>query len=400
VKKYRIFLVIGGKATPGDNNNMWVRNLYDPLVALGHDVYLLNIDDYAERQGLGYMSPQAKERLSNELPGIFLKEHTHTPFDIFFSYLHNAQIIPEVLLEIKRHVYTINYSTNYHQFEMYKEVAKNVDYNIYISKIAKAGFDSLNVKSYWMPLAANPTFYQPSSNKNNDSVFIGSVYGPRALLFWRLLQYGVNLKLYGQGWLEKIETEATLSSKKGLKSSINEVLYNLSGYEIKKRIESSGIIKPISLEQELRDTYSLLNEKVLRLLRRDFFECLNPSLSDAEYVKVMAEAGIVVNIQESRFDHDYFNHQVLFGSNLRDYEATMCRSLLCTQYSHEIEELFDVGIEIICYHNEHDLSDKLKYYTNNVGERDSIAEKGYLKSLKDHTWERRFESLFDILIVS
>jgi spore maturation protein CgeB len=387
-------MIIGGKATPSDNNNMWVKNLYDPLVSLGHDVFLFDIDAYANQQGLPYMSVEVKERVSNELPLLFKQEHEKKPFDIFFSYLHNSQIIPSVLNDIKKEVYTINYSTNYHQFEMYKEVAGIVDYNIYISKIAKKGFDSLNVKSYWMPLAANPNFYQPDSRKNGHSVFVGSVYGPRAYLFWRLLQYDINLQLYGNGWLPHNTTPLQpVPEKKGGKVLINDLLHKLTGYELRKK----EIAREVRIEDDLRMEYDSINQKILALLRRDFPNHLHHSLSDLEYVRVLAQAGTVVNIQESRFNHDYLNHQVLYGSNLRDYEATMCGSFLCTQYSDEIEELFQVGKEVVCYHNEHDLASKIKYYNSHTSERDRIAAAGYNKSIADHTWERRFGDFFSHL---
>lgn len=382
MRKYRIFLTLGGRATPGDNNNIWVKNLYDPLTALGHDIHLFNIDDYAAIHGLGYMSLAAKERLSAELEGIFLREHKRKPFDVFFSYLHNGQIVPDVLRQIKKHCYTINYSTNYHQFEMYKEVASIVDYNIYISKVAKVGFDGLGVKSYWMPLAANPEFYKPSNQKNGAVIFVGSAYGHRPYLFWRLLQYGINLEVHGHGW------KPTGSHRQvNVRTIAKKFFERLSGYELKK-------LQKLTLEDQISRHYNALSASILCVLRRDYADHFFDSLSDDEYVKTIAEAGIVINIQESRFNHDYLNHNVLFGSNLRDFETTMSKTFLCTQYSLEIEELFDVGKEIVCYHNEHDLVDKIRYYNQHATKRNAIAEAGYRRSLTTHTWKKRFLDFF------
>jgi spore maturation protein CgeB len=388
MRLFRIFLVLGGKASPGDKGRMWVKNLHDPLVALGHDVFLLDIDDYAERHGFPYMGSQVKERLSNDLPEIFSREHELKPFDMFFSYLHDGQITPGVLKEIKKKVFTINYSTNFHQFEMYKEISRIVDANIYISKVAKSGFDELNVKSYWMPLAANPAFYKPSATKNNDTVFVGSVYGPRASLFWRLLQYGVSLQLYGYGWIENFSNKGYNQSA-NLKLRLKTFVEKTMGYKI--------VRSKTSLDDAIREEYEKLNDIILSVLRRDFNNHLHSSLSDGDYVKILAEAGMVINIQESRFNHDYFNHQVLFGSNLRDYETTMCGTLLCTQYSDEVNELFEDGKEVICYHNEHDLSDKIKFFSKNITERDKVAKAGYQRSIHNHTWQKRFEDFFNHL---
>ena len=393
MKKYRIFLAIGGKATPVDKSNMWVRNLYDPLVSLGHDVHLLNIDEYVQQQGWGYMTEQAREGLSNELPRLFLKEHNKKPFDIFLSYLHNGQIIPSVLKEIKKEVYTINYSTNYHQFDMYKEVAGIVDCNIYISKVAKEGFDGIGVKSYWMPLGANPTFYKPSSIKNNNAVFVGSAYGPRSYLFWRLLQYGIDLELYGHGWVDYKEKKQQIYKENKLKQAANRLLQSSIRHVLTRKIAE----EIYGLEDEVRHKYQQINTAILSLMRRDYDSHLHGSLTDELYVQTLAEAGTVINIQESRFNHDYFDCRVLRCSNLRDYEATMCGSFLCTQYSDEIAELFDVGKEIVCYHNEHDLAEQIKYYNHHITEKEAIAKAGYNRSLQSHTWEKRFSIFFEFL---
>ena len=68
----------------------------------------------------------------------------------------------------------------------------NVDLNIYISKIAKEGFDNIGAKSYYMPLAANPDFYTPLPKTNKIS-FVGATYGQRPYYMWRLLQNNINV---------------------------------------------------------------------------------------------------------------------------------------------------------------------------------------------------------------
>jgi hypothetical protein len=402
MKKYRIFLVIGGKMNPHDESHLWLRNLYDPLVELGHDVFLLDIDKYATDNHLGHMSVEAKEQLSNELPTIFLKEHQAKKFDIFFSYLHHGQIEPSVLKEISKHIYTINYSTNYHQFEMYKEIVQNVHKNIYISKIAKEGFDNLGVDSYWMPIAATPTTYKPATTKNNHSVFVGSCYGHRTYLFWRLLQYGIDLHVYGNDWCAvepppPIPLPPPIPKNPSLKWKINQFFLSTIGYEFKKPTVNVVVQDLTPLEDKVQDAYHYLNRQILNDIQQNFSQRIHASLSGEDYVKVLGEAGIVVNIQESRFNHDYNNHRVLFGSNLRDYETTMCGSFLCTQYSEEISNLFEIDKEIVCYHNEHDLADKIKYFTKNQMQRDRIAMAGHKKALQEHTWHKRLEKFFSTI---
>jgi glycosyltransferase involved in cell wall biosynthesis len=394
MKLYRIFLVIGGKASPVDNSRMWVKNLYDPLIKLGHDVFLLDIDEFAEKRGFGSMSVEGRQHLSNELPGIFKKAHARKPFDIFFSYLQSYQIIPEALKEIKNLVYLINYTTNFHQFDLFSEIGKIVDCNIYISKVAASGFDPLPAKSYWMPFAANPAFYQPALEKNDHVVFIGSVYAPRPYMFWRLLQYGINLHLYGTAW-NSMSNSVKRSPKTRLKNVIKSIVYNTTG---RKLLSNVSLVKP-DLEGLIRENHHELYDNLLSLIQEKYPAHLHPSLNDEDYVKTLAEAATVINLAESRYNHDYIDHRVIFGANLRDFEATMCGSFLCTQYSEEINELFEVGKEVICYHNEHDLAEKINYYNINIEQREQIAKAGRHRTLHNHTWEKRFINFFDFLDV-
>jgi glycosyltransferase involved in cell wall biosynthesis len=392
MKLYRIFLAIGGKASPVDNSRMWVKNLHDPLVALGHDVFLLDIDEFAEKQGFGSMTLEGRQHLSNELPGIFKTEHAKKPFDIFFSYLQSHQIIPGALKEIKKLVYMINYTTNFHQFDLFSEIGEIVDCNIYISKVAKTGFDTLPAKSYWMPAAANADFYQPAAQKNDKVVFIGSVYAPRPYLFWRLLQYGINLHLYGTSW-SSADGGGRKSAGTRFKNIIKSIVYNTTG---RKLMNDFSLAKQ-DVESLIRENHYQLFDNILSLIKKNYPGHLHPSLNDADYVRTLGEAATVINIAESRYNHDYIDHRVIFGANLRDFEATMCGSFLCTQYCEEIDELFDIGKEVVCYHNEHDLAEKIKYYNNNIEQREQIAKAGRQRSLHDHTWEKRFIDFFNWL---
>lgn len=359
---------------------------------MGHDIFLLDIDALVESKRLKCMSKQAKELISNELPVIFEREHNKKPFDLFFSYLHNSLIIPDVLSEIKRKVFTVNYTTNFHQFEVFREIGSIVDCNIYVTKQAKESFENLGKKSYWMPFASNPSFYKTSIKKEENAVFIGSVYGSRSLLFWRLLQLGINLQIYGNGWKNDLGKNKKLKVT-SLKNVVNEMILEITG----KRLTKGLYLANEELEFKVRNSYNKLNNNILSLLRQDYQEYLHDPLSDYDYVKIISEAGIVINIAESRFNHDFINPNVLYCSNLRDFEATMSGSLLCTQYSNEIAELFEIDKEIICYHNEHDLAEKVKYFSKNVAQRDNIAKAGYERCLRSHTWQKRFSDFFTFL---
>ena len=78
----------------------------------------------------------------------------------------------------------------------------------------------------------------------------------------------------------------------------------------------------------------------------------------------------------------------------RVFEVPMCGGFLLTDYVDKLENYFDVGKEIVCYEDERDLVNKIKYYLINKKEREKIAMSGYHASLERNTWHSRFRDIF------
>jgi spore maturation protein CgeB len=78
----------------------------------------------------------------------------------------------------------------------------------------------------------------------------------------------------------------------------------------------------------------------------------------------------------------------------RCFEATGCGSLLLTEETDEIKEYFIPNEEIVTYKNVSDATEKIKYYLTHEDERLIIAKRGYERTSKEHTWEKRFTDIF------
>jgi spore maturation protein CgeB len=79
---------------------------------------------------------------------------------------------------------------------------------------------------------------------------------------------------------------------------------------------------------------------------------------------------------------------------LRDFEAPMSGAFYMTEYMEELEEFYDIGKEIVCYHGKEDLAAKIDYYLRNDAEREAIRSAGQQRCLRDHTWQNRFALAF------
>lgn len=105
--------------------------------------------------------------------------------------------------------------------------------------------------------------------------------------------------------------------------------------------------------------------------------------------KVLAQSKIVIN-RHIGTSGDYAN-------NMRLYEATGMGAMLITDKKKNLNEIFQVGREVVDYLNARDLLEKINYYLKNEAEREKIAKSGQIRTLKDNVYGIRMSQLVSIL---
>lgn len=87
------------------------------------------------------------------------------------------------------------------------------------------------------------------------------------------------------------------------------------------------------------------------------------------------------------------------GLNKRAFEIPACGGFQIISYNDAVNELFEIGKEIVIYKNLNDLKNKIDYYLNpiNETERLQIIEAGYQRAIKDHTYNNRLETMFSLI---
>ena len=103
-------------------------------------------------------------------------------------------------------------------------------------------------------------------------------------------------------------------------------------------------------------------------------------------VRVFAQSKIVLNI--------HILSQPL-GGNFRLFEIPATKSLQIADKCPQ--DWFKDGDEIVLYKNNYNLLKKVKFYLNNDQERIRIANNGYNRLLKEHTYEHRIKKIFQIV---
>lgn len=82
---------------------------------------------------------------------------------------------------------------------------------------------------------------------------------------------------------------------------------------------------------------------------------------------------------------------------LRDFDAPMSGALYITNHNSDLEDLYVIGKEIITYKTTRECIEKIKYYLNHDNEREIIASAGRARAVRDHTWDRRFSNLLQLM---
>jgi spore maturation protein CgeB len=78
----------------------------------------------------------------------------------------------------------------------------------------------------------------------------------------------------------------------------------------------------------------------------------------------------------------------------RNFEIPGCGGFLVTGRAENLEDYYDAGKEVTCFEHEQDLISKVTYFLNHEDERRAIAQGGYERTLREHTYAHRFDAIF------
>lgn len=109
----------------------------------------------------------------------------------------------------------------------------------------------------------------------------------------------------------------------------------------------------------------------------------------AQMASYFSSAKIVLNY------HTWYG-DASHGVNPRLFEAAGCQSVQVVDFKDEITELFDINNEIAIYYNTDELPELIKNLLANPAKREELADLGYKRALKDHTYAARMAQMLDL----
>lgn len=263
--------------------------------------------------------------------------------DILFYGDFDGLVYPETLRHVKENTKTTTihwFSDDQWRFDSFsKEYCWNFDYCVTTDRSAVAKYKAIGYKNIILSqFAANQHVYKKLDLPYKEEVsFVGQPHGVRKGIIDQLRKEHIPIVVYGNGW------------------EINP---------IKKK-------------------WNRLMDK----LNIDLLRLNTGMISHPEMLRVFNQSKINLNLS---------TNSTGLGAQMkgRHFEVPACGGFLLTDYSPDLEEYYKVGKEVECYRSIEEMIDKIRYYLSHDKERKAIANAGYNRTLREHTWDKRFEIIF------
>lgn len=271
--------------------------------------------------------------------------------DIMFCVAFPEQYTPQTLNYIKNNTGTVtvnwfcddqwrfDHSTKQDRDNSTKVLCWHFDYSVTtdheaINKYHKNGYKNV-ILSQW---GANPIQYPKLElpYKFNAS-FVGQPHGDRRELMTELKENGIKVDCFGFGW-----------KNTGFKKRWNK-----------------------------------------RFAKHPFLQFDNGRISHEQMIRVFNQSRINLNLSASS---DTNSPDQIKG---RNFEVPCCGGFLLTKMVPHLQEYYEIGKEVECYDSNGEMMDKIKYYLSHDKERENIALAGHERTLRDHTYEKRFTDIFN-----
>lgn len=122
----------------------------------------------------------------------------------------------------------------------------------------------------------------------------------------------------------------------------------------------------------------------------------NGRVEQQEMIKIFQQTKINLNLSKS---FRPWWKRVIYGPGPeqikgRNFEVPGTGGFLLSGYADNLDDYYAVGKEIEVFKDDRDLVRKIQYYLEHEDKRAVIAEAGYARTIRDHTYEKRFNDIF------
>jgi spore maturation protein CgeB len=323
-------------------------NFFDSLLHMGHEIYYFDFKTIMNKYGQREMNQRLLAAVRECHP------------DLLFTILFKDEIEPATLLNISQSGKTITlnwFCDDQWRFESFsRHYAPCFNWVVTTSQRALTKYRTMGysnvIKSQW---ACNHFLYRKMDLPLVHNVsFVGQIYGLRSMIVAELQQAGMDIKAWGLGWpLGRLDQSEMIQVFNQSRINLNMANASVERFALLRRAMRKLSRKIVPLRK-----YELYAESLL--------ESLPGKSTDSSLSQIKG----------------------------RTFEVPGCGGFLLTEEVENLEEYYQPGVEIAIYRDQNDLRNKVKYYLDHEIERAAIAMAGYERTIRDHTYQRRFENIF------
>jgi spore maturation protein CgeB len=378
----RIFFALAKSPNPTFASNLWMANLHDPLVAMGHDV--VHWDEGT--QALFDVPPDSPEaaapraRYTERFLDAVRRAHATAPLDLVLTYVSDSHLESDAIAEIRDRVAPIAnfFCNNIHQFHLVRRNSRHFSVCLVPEAEAMRAYERAGATPIFFPMAANPDVYRPLDRaRRYEATFAGQRYADRAGNLLALREGGIDAHVFGQGWHHSgVAAGVGVGPPAGVGARPRSALRR--AFDLLRRGAS-----PLRAARDLAEWDRL---------RTRHPAALHPPATDEEYVALFSESAISLGFLVLGDTHRTL--RTLRQVRLREFEAPMAGAFYLTEHLDEIGLHYEIGREVVTFRSRAELVDRAGYYLRHEDERARIARAGHERARRDHTWTRRFEGLF------
>lgn len=340
-------------------------NFFGSLRGMGFELIYFDPIDMAKRRGREQTNKRLLEVVKAEQP------------EVLFCVLFTDELDPRVMRAISRDTdtATVNWFCDDHwrfdDFSCYWAPAFNYAVTTASSAVPKyeaMGYEGM-IKSQW---AVNHFEYRRLEVPiKYDVTFVGQPHGNRRALIDALQQLGIDVQVWGHGW------ESGRIGQSRMIEVFNESRVNLN---------LSNASAPPKASVETGWLYQLMARLpggryyrgVIRRLER-----LSRRIRSEDPMRTLEtiDPGYVQQIKA------------------RNFEVPGCGGFMLSGDACDLAEYYELDREIVAFRSAVDLVERVRYYLDHEDERRAIADAGFERTMREHTYAHRFDHLFGAMNV-
>jgi hypothetical protein len=296
------------------------------------------------------------------------REHRIRPFDLFLSYFFPRQIDRTAIREIQQiGIPCVNFfCDNVREFQTIPKEFTVFDLHWVPETKGLEMYRAARLQHIWLPMPCwvPQEFRLPSPIETEMPTFIGRGDLMRRELFGRAFQAGANFQIRGAGWEPNGQSSPRRPESFFARLANQLDLYKSHGIAGLYSKLINGLTPPDPLEMPV--------------------DRLGPPVSNSEYNRLTREAKVTLGVSRVP-TASRPNRNPLTYSRLRDLEAPMLGACYLTEWSSDLDRIYELGEEIEVYRSADELVEKLNYLLSAPEKRRSLRVKGQRRALTSHS---------------